>query len=88
MADNERITNASGDTLAYKGRKLDEGALKAGEQSTTAGKNLGAQGKGVSGVPKQEPGEDLGAYMERVRKYRSGGGEEAEGQRKALGRMK
>lgn len=43
---------------------------------TTAGKGLGAKGKGAAGMPKMgEPGhegEDAAAYAARMRKYREG----------------
>lgn len=47
-------------------------AQAAEKYGSTAGKNLGAKEKDSTGQPKQNPGEDVGAYSARLREWRAG----------------
>jgi len=90
MADRKEVHDVS------TGKTLYVGAATSGEDverakdkerlGSTAGRGLGAKGKTTAGMPKQEPGESLSAYAERMRKYREteGSSAKAEGQKKAL----
>lgn len=47
-----------------------EGNLAGAASGTTAGKGLGAKGKGGAGMPKQSDYPTLAAYMTAMREYR------------------
>lgn len=88
MRDDDDIRNeATGSTTYSVGSKMSGTQAKSAaatfRASTTAGAGLGKLEKKSTGLPKQEPGEDVSTYSARLRKYRDEN-PEVEGQKKAL----
>ena len=69
-ANRRRSKNDEGGSSSIKADKTEMTETEKENLGSVAGKNLGAKEASSEGAPKQEPGESLGSFGERMRQYR------------------